>query len=181
MFVPILLCTARESNSSKHVANYVLEKTKQHCGFETELLSVKDFHLDATIAAWQEDSRKLDWQQTVEKADGLILVCPEYNHSFPGEFKLLIDTIFDEYQRKPWAVCTVSGGGIGGTRVAEQLNNLAIGLKMVPTPNPLYFTKVKELFDEDGKMVNEKYEERTQKFLEDFEWYVDALKQARNK
>jgi NAD(P)H-dependent FMN reductase len=36
----------------------------------------------------------------VARADGLILVVPEYNHSFPGLLKHVLDTNLKEYIHK---------------------------------------------------------------------------------
>ena len=47
---------------------------------------------------------------TVGRADGLILVVPEYNHSFPGLLKHVLDTNLKEYIHKAVGVCGVSAG-----------------------------------------------------------------------
>jgi NAD(P)H-dependent FMN reductase len=181
MFVPILLCTARTSNSSSNVANYVFERAKVFDQFDTDIVCVSDFHSESTIASWDKDEKKKGWQETMNISDGLIIVCPEYNHSYPGEFKIFIDSIIDEYKRKPLGVCTVSGGAMGGPRVATELNSLAIGLKMVPTPNPVFFTNVREEFDNSDIVTHDVYDNKMVRFFEDFTWYVESLKNGRNK
>ena len=58
---------------------------------------------------------------TVERADGLIIVAPEYNHSFPGLLKHVLDTNLKEYIHKAVGVCGVSAGPFGGARMIQSL------------------------------------------------------------
>lgn len=55
------------------------------------------------------------------RADGLVIVSPEYNHGYPGEMKLMLDQLYKEYNRKPVGICGVSSGALGGARMVEQL------------------------------------------------------------
>src|SRR5258705_3488039 len=55
----------------------------------------------------------------VARADGLILVVPEYNHSFPGLLKHVLDTNLKEYIHKAVGVCGVSAGPFGGARMIQ--------------------------------------------------------------
>ena len=41
--------------------------------------------------------------------------------------------------------------------------------------------RVHKAFDEDGRLVDEAYEKRVSKFLAEFEWYIEALKNQRAK
>lgn len=66
-----------------------------------------------------------DLLQKFSKADGLILVCPEYNGSMPGALKYFIDfwKYPDTFEHRP--VCYVGLGGIfGGLRPVEHLQQV---------------------------------------------------------
>jgi NAD(P)H-dependent FMN reductase len=53
-------------------------------------------------------------------ADGLVVITPEYNHSFPASIKHAVDFVQGQLNAKP--VAFVSYGGIsGGLRAVEQL------------------------------------------------------------
>ena len=41
--------------------------------------------------------------------------------------------------------------------------------------------RVHKAFDEDGRLTDEAYDKRVLKFLEEYEWYVEAFKNQRNK
>lgn len=47
MYVPVILGTAREGRQSEKVAKFMLGEVKK-AGWETELLDVRDFRIEAT-------------------------------------------------------------------------------------------------------------------------------------
>jgi len=56
----------------------------------------------------------------IGRADAVIVVTPEYNHSYPGPLKTAIDALREEWRAKP--VAFVSYGGLsGGLRAVEAL------------------------------------------------------------
>ena len=74
----------------------------------------------------------LDWSARVDAADAIILVTPEYNHSFSPALKNALDFLSQEWWRKP--VGFVSYGGVsGGTRGVVTLEPAITGLGMVRT------------------------------------------------
>jgi NAD(P)H-dependent FMN reductase len=72
------------------------------------------------------------WSERVEAADAVILVTPEYNHSYSPALKNALDYLHREWWRKP--VGFVSYGGVsGGTRGVAALTTVTSGLGMVRT------------------------------------------------
>ena len=170
MFIPILLGTGREGRQSEKVANFVFGEAKQYGKFETELIDVRDFNLTRTDRT-SEEAKK--WSVVMSKADGLIIVAPEYNHGYPGELKLVLDQIYTEYARKPLGICSVSGGGFGGVNMTQQLRLVGIELNMVPILETVPFSHA-------GEEIAEEYKERVAKFFDELTWYASALKSARD-
>ena len=84
-----------------------------------------------------------------------------------------------EYLHKPFGIASYSGGPFGGIRANEGLRQVVSELKGVPTPIPLMMSLVQNVFDESGNLKDTSYEKRLNDFLDDFEWYVNALKAAR--
>lgn len=117
-----------------------------------------------------------DW---LAASDGFILVSPEYNHSYSGVLKNMVDNFMPEYEKKPFGIATYSAGPFGGIRANEHLRVVTSELKGVPTPIPFMVSGVGEVFDEKGELADKSYEGRLAKFLDDFEWYVQALQGAR--
>ena len=180
LFIPILLATGRNERQSEKVANYTL-KQMQAFGFDTQIVDVRDHMQNRTIPNWQDPVPSKGWSEIMNRADGLIIVSPEYNHSFPGEFKIVFDQLFDEYKKKPVSICAVSDGDLGGARLIEQLWIVVLAAGMVPTSQAVRFAKVKELFDPSGVMLDRKFEKRMRKMMEETEWYARALKVARER
>src|SRR5258708_147309 len=49
-------------------------------------------------------SSMLDFADKIRKADGVIIVTPEYNGGYPASLKNVIDLLFAEWRRKPIAL-----------------------------------------------------------------------------
>ena len=176
LFIPVILGTAREGRRSEAAAKYMLEQVKQ-AGLETELIDVRDFLHRATQETFPGQE---ELGEKLKRADGYVVVSPEYNHSFPGELKLFLDTFYQEYARKPVGICGVSIGPNGGVRAVEQLRLVFIEFHAVPIREAVYFRNAIDLFDERGQIKDQGYEKFAKTFLEEFVWFANALKTARS-
>lgn len=174
LYIPILLGTGREGRQSEKVARFALFEAAKF-GFKTELVDVRDFANPVTIPPEQPNAKIEPWRKIIKRAHGLIIVTPEYNHSYPGELKIMLDALEDEYRRKPVALCTVSSGPIGGARLGELILPVLHSLHMVVVTPPVYFPKVKELFDEQGMITDGKYKEKLNKLFTNLAWYAGKL------
>lgn len=179
LFIPILLGTARKGRQSENVAKYVLEQAKKYGQFKTELIDARSFGLTSTDDTKTSQKAK-KFSETMIRADGLIVVSPEYNHGIPGELKMTLDQLYKEYKRKPIGICGVSEGHMGGARMVEQLRLVGIELQMVPIETAVYFFDVENSFDQKGKFLKEEtYKKRLKTFFDELVWYANALKKAR--
>ncbi|MDP2741566.1 MAG: NAD(P)H-dependent oxidoreductase [bacterium] len=179
MYIPIILGTAREGRRSELVAKYLLkELNNNYKELETEIIDVKDYIIGATDNT-KKSKIAQSFSEKVSRADGLIIVSPEYNHGYPGELKLMIDMIYKEYAKKPVGICGVSVGPLGGGRAVEQLRQVVIELHMVPIREALYFPFVQNLFDDNGEIKESIYTDKVKIFLTELEWYAKTLKKAR--
>lgn len=176
--IPVILGTAREGRRSEKAARYICEEMKKRPEIESELADVRDFRLPATDDTEEsETAQKL--AEKFSRADGFVIVSPEYNHGYPGELKMMLDMLYPQYARKPLAICGVGSGVMGGVRMVEQLRLVAIEFHMVPIQPAVYFSNVKTLFDEQGHITDPSYGERVKKLLDELVWYGRALKRAR--
>src|SRR3989344_7966247 len=113
MYIPIILGTARKGRRSEKAANFVLQEFQKQEGVETELIDVRDYRIAATDNTGDLPEAK-KFSEKAARADGFIIVSPEYDHGYPGELKMMLDMLYDEYNRKPVAICGVSMGQSGG-------------------------------------------------------------------
>ena len=71
------------------------------------------------------------WSALVDAADAVVIVTPEYNHSYPAPLKNALDYLHQEWAYKP--VGFVSYGGVSaGTRAVIALKPVVSALRMVP-------------------------------------------------
>lgn len=148
-FIPVILGTARPGRQSQAVAEAVLDTIKQR-GIATELVDVADYSLTATGV--EGAGLPLDnYRALVAAADGLVIVAPEYNHGYPGELKLLLDSAFAQYGRKPVGFVGVSSGRIGAARMIQQLQQVTTALRMIPVLPSVNVTNVSEAMNERGE------------------------------
>jgi len=173
MYIPIILGTARKGRYSDKVAKFILEQIKK-ADFDSEILDVRDYRIGATDNT-EEIPMAKKLESKIKKADGIIIVSPEYNHAYPGELKMMLDMLYKQYKNKPLGICGVSAGGMGGARVVEQLGQVAIAFGMLPINGALYFSNVQNLFDENDKIKDDSYFKRTEKFFKGLKELINKL------
>jgi NAD(P)H-dependent FMN reductase len=121
----------------------------------------------------------LDLRNKINDAEGYMPVTPEYNHSTSAAMKNTLDYFLEEYYFKPSAIVSYSPGFFGGINAAQQLRLVFAELGAPSIPSSFAISRVNEVFDENGKLVDERYNNRVVRFLDEFEWYIEALKNQR--
>lgn len=115
-------------------------------------------------------------QDALEECDGLLISTPEYNNSIPGVLKNAIDWLSrppDEIPRVfnelPVALMGASPGSYG--TILSQVAWLPV-LRTLGTEfwtgGRLQVARAKDVFDADGRLVDDKIRERLEKFLAEF-------------
>lgn len=112
-------------------------------------------------------------------ADAVVIVTPEYNHSFPGPLKTAIDSLHVEWFGKP--VAFVSYGGIsGGIRSAEALRNVLAGVHAVTIRETVTFVRARDAFDSGGEPKDRPaVDAAAHRLLDCLGWWARALRAAR--
>lgn len=177
LFIPVILGTPRQGRRSEYPARLVLEETKKRGGVETQLIDVRSLHMRLDDAG--EDMKDPAFAATVERADGLILVVPEYNHGYPGLLKHALDMNLKEYIHKAVGLCGVSAGPFGGARVIENLLPVMRELGLVTTFTDVNFSHVRKLFNENGELLDESFTRRVNEFLDELLWMARVLRHGR--
>lgn len=118
-------------------------------------------------------------QKIIKDADGYIPITPEYNHSVSSALKNTLDYFLEEYFFKPSGIVSYSVGAFGGVVAGNHLRQILAEMGASSIPSQLSISKVHETFDADGKLVDDNYHRRLSRFLDEFEWYVEALRKQR--
>ncbi len=117
--------------------------------------------------------------QILDDADGFVIVTGEYNHSVPPALKNLLDHFQKEYQFKPSAIAAYSAGSFGGVRSAVHMRVIMGELGSPTISSILPVPKVQETLKEDGTAFDGRHDDRVARFLDEYEWYLKALKEGR--
>lgn len=135
----VIVGSTRPGRSGEAIAQWFAGYAREHGRFEVEIVDLAEVDLPMfaepehpRLGRYTLDSTKA-FSATIARGDAYVLVTPEYNHSFPGSLKNALDHLNQEWAGKP--VALVSYGGVAaGTRAAEALWPVLIGLRMVPVP-----------------------------------------------
>jgi NAD(P)H-dependent FMN reductase len=178
VFLPVILGTPRQGRLSEHAARFVFEEVSKRPDMTTELIDIRNLRLSSEDAG--EAIKDAQFSATVNRADGLILVVPEYNHSFPGLLKHVLDSNLKEYIHKAAGVCGVSAGPFGGARMIQSLVPVLRELGLVTIFWDVYFGTAGKLFDPaTGNITDPAYVGRVKKFVDELVWMARALRFAR--
>ena len=97
-------------------------------------------------------------KETIQSAQGLLFLTPEYNRSIPGVLKNAIDHASRPYGQSVWGgkpagVLGVSVGAIGTALAQQHLRNILAYLDVPTLGQPEAFIQAKEgLFDDAGNI-----------------------------
>ncbi len=178
LFIPVILGTVRKGRASENVAKFVFREVQKREGVETELIDIRDLNFPVDDAGEQIKNAK--FSETCERADGFVIVTPEYNHGYPGMLKHVLDSNLKEYIHKAVGICGVSAGGFGGTRVIEALLPVMRELGLVTIFWDGNFSGAQNLFDESGEIKDRAvHEKRMDKFLSELLWMSKVLRYGR--
>lgn len=177
LFIPVLLGTTRPKRESVKAARLVEQVGKEIDEIEVQLVDPADY----TFPFDGNDSENKDPRYTdlTAKADGFFIVTPEYNHSFPGTLKRMLDSELSNYIHKPVAFAGVSNGIFGGARAIESLTSTVREMGMAATFSDVYFPEVQKLFDKNGEIKDKAFVRRIKRGYEELIWMAKALKWGR--
>jgi NAD(P)H-dependent FMN reductase len=184
LFVPVLSGTARAGSRTSQIARILLSSLGSMTNVRAELLDIASLDLLAMRARMSEaehvPSLLQHFADTLLRADGLVIVAPEYKGGYPGSLKNFLDYLGPGiFRRRPIGIVTITSGGFGGLNCLGQLRQVCMAMGGSPIPTSLPVSKVDELFDEKGELRDSRLLERLVPFLQDFLWYTRALTRQR--
>jgi len=184
--LPVILGTVRRDRIGIRVARYLVKALIAR-GHEAPLIDPIEYALPLLDRMYKEYPaghappvlERL--AGIIKSADGYVIVSGEYNHSIPPALSNLLDHFLEEYFFKPSAIACYSAGPFGGVRAAMQLRAMLPEMGMSSVPSILPFPKAHEMLTEDGTPTGDRPGKSADRFLDEFEWYVRALKAEREK
>jgi chromate reductase len=151
----------RKGSYNTMLLNQIMELLPENTNME--ILSTADLplyngDLDLPLSAARPVTVQ-KFRDSLAKADGLVIVSPEYNYSIPGPLKNAIDWASrgedSPLLRMPVAVMGVTPGMWGTVRMQTSFLNVFQFLDMRQVIKPeVLIAKAKEKFDENGKLTD---------------------------
>ncbi len=182
--IALIVGSVRRDRNGIKVARWIESKLKER---DHEVFFIDPMELDLPLLdrMYKEmkdpEPKYQKLQRMIKEADGYVPVTPEYNHTTSSALKNTLDYCLEEYFFKPSAIVSYSVGGFGGINAAQHLRQIFAELGAPSISSSFPIAKVAEVFDEDGNLLDKKYEDRVKRFLDEFEWYVEAFKNQRAK
>jgi NAD(P)H-dependent FMN reductase len=177
LFIPVILGTVRKRRMSEHAAHVVLSQLENRVGIETELVDIRA--LPMVMDDEGEATKNAEFSAKMTRADALAIVSPEYNHGYSGLLKHVLDSCLKEYIHKAVGIVEVSAGPFGGTRGIQDLLPVTRELGLVNIFWDVNFSNVHSLFDAQGKLLDQAYVARIDKFIQELIWMAKTLRHGR--
>ena len=148
IYMITVISGSNRGNFTKKIAR-IYQRMLDEMGVENQLLALDEqpvFHPDG-------DFRKME-EKWLRSADKFIIVMPEYNGSYPGILKLMMDNseVSKSWWHKKVALTGVATGRAGNLRGMEHLTGSLLHMKMLVHPNRLPISRVDKLMDEQGEL-----------------------------
>jgi len=131
--VTIISGTNRKNNNTKKIALEYQRLLKER-QIDSHLLALDEINVAERNGFFRQMEKDF-----LEPADKFIIIMPEYNGSYPGILKLMIDNsdVSKAWNNKKVLLTGVSTGRAGNLRGMEHLTGSLLHMKMMVHPNRL--------------------------------------------
>jgi NAD(P)H-dependent FMN reductase len=175
--IPVILGTARKGRASEHAAQLFNELLNRRSGVISRVIDIATVPMPVDDAG--EAIKDPAFAAAMTEADGLVIVSPEYNHSFPGLLKHVLDSCLSEYIHKAVGIVGVSAGPFAGARVIQNLLPVMREIGLVTIFWDVNIGAVGKVFAEDGRLLDDAVIRRSERFIKELIWMAKVLRYGR--
>lgn len=176
--IEIVSGTDRPGSYTKRVADYVLGVYREQ-KLDVDLIDLNQLNYADVAGGDYYKGARGSFATAVErvtKADGVVLVVPEYNGSYPGALKMFIDywRYPSTFENRPFAFVGL-GTHWGGLRPVEHLQQVVGFRSAYCFPHRVFLANIKEIFKE-GRVTDPLCHELVEKQAREFHRFIRGLK-----
>jgi len=163
----VVVGSVREGRFGPVVAAWFADRARARPEFAVDVVDLAETGLGSGFAA------------RIGAADAVVVVTPEYNHSYPGPLKTAIDASGGQWRAKP--VGFVAYGGLsGGLRAVEHLRPVLAELHAVGLRDTVSFHGAAGAFDDaTGRPRDGAADAAATVLLDALAWWARTLRRAR--
>jgi NAD(P)H-dependent FMN reductase len=178
--IAVITGSTREGRFGPTVARWIIERIIERPDMSVDDIDLAEVGLRPHLHG-ARDEQEQAYIRRLDRADGFVVVTPEYNHSYPAALKQAIDLTRTEWRRKP--VAFVSYGGLsGGLRAVEQLRLVFAEMQSTTVRETVSFHGCYERFDEQGQPYDaDGTAVAATTMLDDLAWWADVLRLGRGR
>jgi len=175
--IAVLAGTTRVQRVSIQAARLVAEVGREQDGVAITFVDPVEFPFEGD--GNDPEGKNPRYTEIVKQAEAFFIVAPEYNHSFPGSLKRMLDSELEYYIHKPVAFAGCSSQRWGGVRAIEALVLTTRELGLAATFTDMHFPQVEKLFDAEGNLTDPAYRNYIAKSYQELIWMGQTLKWGR--
>lgn len=177
--ITVISGTNRPQSKTRQVAQLVLDYYRD-AQVATQLVDLHELPRELFVPehyASKPESFQ-PFQDKILKTNGILIVTPEYNGSFPGALKYFIDMLKfpDSFREMPVAFMGVAAGQFGAIRSIEQLELILQYRGAHLYGRRTMFPRVTETLSADGRQIQEDF--IRQMFAETLQGFAGFISRA---
>lgn len=176
----VILASTREGRFGPRVGRWFTRLASAHPRFEVDLIDLAEVDLPAHLTK-EPAPATVAYRERLDGAGAVVIITPEYNHSFSAPLKQAIDIAMPEWRTKP--VAFVSYGGLsGGLRAVEALRPVLSEVHAITTRDVVSLHSPWKAFDDDDNLPEELGADAAAAIMLDrLAWWADAAASQRER
>lgn len=180
----IIIASVRDGRVGRSVGDWFIRKAQEQGQFDIQVADLKDLDLPLMTEPnhpkqkqYTQDYTKR-WSATVDAADAVVFVMPEYNFGATAPLINAIDYLFQEWAYKPLGLVSY-GGASGGMRAQQHIKGKISALNMPVITESVAIASVSDLVKDGTFESNEKYDANAITMLDALVQWEKAMHQLR--
>ena len=160
----IISATNRVGSHTENVARQYQNILKEK-GIESKIFSLKNLNVLEENSEFSKAENEF-----LIPAQKFIFIMPEYNGTFPGVLKAMIDTsdVKKAWWHKKALLVGISTGRAGNLRGMDQITGSLNHMKMIVHHNKLPISSIDKVMDESGTITNKNTLQAIDQQLDEF-------------